>query len=280
MLNYFKKETRSIFSNLIVALEARRKKQDFQDINTFCMFIGYPRSGHSLVGSLLNAHSNAVICHELHTLGALRKGYSRDEIFAMILQRDQWFVNQRGSSNSGYSYAVKNQWQGSHEKLYVIGDKQGAGTSFSLLKKYSQLENFIKFLDIPVKFVHVVRHPLDNISTFRIRNKAHTDERLDKAIQIYFQLCDVNQKVIDAYPEQVITIHLDMLANHPQDSLKNLCYFLGLSPDEDYLGDCSEIIFPSAKQTRNQTNWSESDLCTVQEMSSRYSFLKDYDINL
>ncbi len=40
----------------------------FRSVETYCMFIGNPKSGHSLVGFLLNAHNNAVISHELNAL--------------------------------------------------------------------------------------------------------------------------------------------------------------------------------------------------------------------
>ena len=36
----------------------------FDDVEAFCVFIGYTRSGHSLVGSILDAHDEAVIAHE------------------------------------------------------------------------------------------------------------------------------------------------------------------------------------------------------------------------
>ena len=41
---------------------------DFKDIETFCVFIGYPRSGHSLIASLLDAHPEMVFSNELNVL--------------------------------------------------------------------------------------------------------------------------------------------------------------------------------------------------------------------
>jgi len=41
---------------LPVLPDARRYRRHFDAVRTFCLFIGYPRSGHSLVGSLLDAH--------------------------------------------------------------------------------------------------------------------------------------------------------------------------------------------------------------------------------
>jgi hypothetical protein len=38
------------------------------EIEAFALFIGYPGSGHTLLGMLLNAHREAVIVHELKVL--------------------------------------------------------------------------------------------------------------------------------------------------------------------------------------------------------------------
>jgi len=40
----------------------------FDKVRTYVMFVGYPRSGHSLIGSLLDAHPNVVIAHEMDAL--------------------------------------------------------------------------------------------------------------------------------------------------------------------------------------------------------------------
>ena len=46
----------------------------FETIQLYCMFVGYPRSGHSLVGTLLDAHPDIVIAHELDALRHIRAG--------------------------------------------------------------------------------------------------------------------------------------------------------------------------------------------------------------
>jgi hypothetical protein len=34
-------------------------------LRAFCLFIGYPRSGHRLIGALLDAHPDVAIAHEI-----------------------------------------------------------------------------------------------------------------------------------------------------------------------------------------------------------------------
>ena len=40
----------------------------YDEVETFVMFIGYPRSGHSLVGALLDAHPEVIIAREYDIL--------------------------------------------------------------------------------------------------------------------------------------------------------------------------------------------------------------------
>lgn len=82
----------------------------YDQVEKFCLFVGYPRSGHSIVGALLNAHKDAVISHELKVLPLIVKGLSRDDIYSQIIARANWF-NLRGNK-SNYKYGVPGQWQG------------------------------------------------------------------------------------------------------------------------------------------------------------------------
>ena len=240
------------------------------------MFIGYPRSGHSLVGSLINAHRNAVICHELHALGCVRAGFTRDELFAQIIRRDKWFATERNYSNSGYSYQVPGQWQSRYERLRVIGDKQGAGSSFSLMKRPEQLQSLRNTVKLPVKFLHVVRHPMDNISTMRHKNLRHTNGNLDKAIEVYFELCEVNQDIIDERPDDVLSIKVEDIIAHPEARLADICRFLTLEHDLPYLEACASIVFDRPRKTRDDSEWKDSQIARVIEASKNFKFLDGY----
>ena len=37
-----------------------------ESLKYYCMFIGYPSSGHSVVGAFIDAHRNAIVSHELN----------------------------------------------------------------------------------------------------------------------------------------------------------------------------------------------------------------------
>ena len=94
------------------------------------MFIGYERSGHSLVAALLDAHPNMVIADENYAFRTwerfLPKDKTRDNFF-QALYTNAVQVATRGERSSdkckstlGYMYRVPNQWQGSFDKVIQV----------------------------------------------------------------------------------------------------------------------------------------------------------------
>ena len=73
----------------------KKNRELFDDIETYCMFIGYPRSGHSLIGSLLDAHPNAIVAHELDALRFVGAGFGKHQLYELLLDNSRRYA-QRG----------------------------------------------------------------------------------------------------------------------------------------------------------------------------------------
>jgi hypothetical protein len=244
----------------------------FDGLATYCMFVGYPRSGHGLVGSLLNAHRNAVIAHELHALEYVRRGCPRDQLFALVLRRDRDFTAS-GSAWMGYRYEVPNQWQGRFETLRVIGDKKG-GESTRLLARHPELLDELRALiALPLRIIHVTRNPFDNIATIARRQ----DLSLADAAKFYFWLArTVADLIARLDPGEVRTVrHEDVIAQ-PRERLVELCQFVGLDAPPDYVEDCAGIVFEKPSRTRATAAWDEATIASVAERASAFAFLRDY----
>ena len=78
------------------------ERHRFAQLHANCMFVGYPRSSHSLIGALLNAHPVMVISHELNALRYFGGGFSPTQIFQLIVRSAEQFT-ERGSEWTGYS---------------------------------------------------------------------------------------------------------------------------------------------------------------------------------
>jgi hypothetical protein len=249
-----------------------KKSRLFREVQTYCMFIGYPRSGHSLVGSLLDAHRNMVIAHELDALRYLAAGFGRKEIYSLIMANDQQFT-EKGRDWTGYQYRVPNQWQGRYERLQVIGDKKGGMSAIRLTERPELLGRMKKTVGVPLKLVHVVRNPFDNITTILTRQQKPT---LDESIRWYFDMCGTVARVIADEGESVITVRQEDLIADAKGCLRKLCGFLGVEAGEDYLTDCASIVFSSPKQTRFSVPWSDEQIRKVEEQIRKYEFMEGY----
>ena len=109
----------------------------YDDVETFVMFIGYPRSSHSLVGSILDAHPEIIIPNEYHIIQRWRvyqdqtlrnSGMKKYLLFYNLHSLSTWQAafGDRAEKpviidDEIYSYHVPGAWQGTFNgKLKVI----------------------------------------------------------------------------------------------------------------------------------------------------------------
>jgi hypothetical protein len=241
------------------------------------MFIGYPRSGHSLIGALLDAHPNIIISHELNALRYVRAGFSKLQIYYLQLDKSRWHARV-GRAGSTYSYQVPNQWQGRFDKLLVIGDKKGAGTTLRLQSTPRLLKRLYSLIGTRIGFIHVIRNPYDNISTMlrRAQEKEQQVELRD-CINRYFFLCHAVSAVKDQIPNRDwFELRHEAFIGSPQTHLQELCHFLGVEASEDYLNSCASIVYRSPHKSRHKIRWSREFIQEVERRIHGFSFLQGY----
>lgn len=257
-------------------LENRSNAEFFRDIETYCMFIGYPRTGHSLIGSLLDAHPRIVIAHELDAVNLFKRGFSRNQVFHLLLENSKKMAAM-GRRHSGYSYEVPHQWQGRFEKLQVLGDKKGATSAMHFYNDPGLLNFVINKVGKELKLVHVIRNPYDVLATMTRRSPRRT---LAKHVDIFFQLCSsISRLKSELRPDQVFDLRLESFIETPKPHLERLCSFMGVRTDEQYLEDCASIVFKSPKKSRFDVQWDPASVSKVRERMEEFSFLSGYAYN-
>lgn len=248
---------------------------DFEAVRRFCLFVGHGRSGHTLIGSLLDAHPNIIVAHELDALQLVDWGISKRWIFYCLVARSRWFESE-GAEWTGYSYKVPSQHKGEFTSLKVIGDKKGGGSTARLRQDPDLLNRLHRVVEVPVDVIHVKRHPLDNIST-----QARKDGLdLDAAIDRYFRQCEtvkaVREHVCDEDWVSWIDITYEEFVSETEQSLYRVCDFLGVDVNEDYLNDCTEIVFDSPSRSRKKVTYQSRHLARIRRRVSSYPSLKGY----
>lgn len=247
--------------------------EDFNDVQTYCMFIGHPRSGHSLFGSLLDAHPEIIIAQEFNALKFIQRGFNRDQLFCGLLRRSKGFTR-RGRKWNGYKYKVPNQWHGRYSELKVIGDKKGGVSAGALRRNPRLLQQLRETVRVPVKVFHVIRNPFDNIKTI---SQAYHHKKLAPAIKGYFSRCSVIQKIRqEVDPNDWLDVcHEDIIAA-PRKMLKAACQFLGVTTTPGYLKDCASIVFKEPRKRRFEVVWTQDQRQLVEENIRQYNWLSRY----
>jgi len=254
--------------------ESPKFEETWKEVEKYIMFIGYPRSGHSLVGSLLDAHENAIVAHELDALELVKWGYNREQIYYLLMKNSQEFTA-TGREWEGYSYQVPNQWQGRFKKLTIIGDKKGGISTAALGNNPSLLTKIEQKVKVPIKFIHVIRNPYDNITTIYKRHVRSMKSDLERTIDYYFYLCETikSLKKYQIEAEDMFDVRHEKFVEDPKNWLQEICRFLGIESNDAYLEDCARIVLKSPRKTRQDGPWTEELINRVQQKIEEFPFL-------
>ena len=258
-------------------------KHKFRRVTSICLFIGYPRSGHSLIASLLDAHPNMVMAMEWDLLSHFRMGFSKNQIYYSLLRNANLYAKRKKNIWTGYSYRVDGLWQGRHETIKMIGDKLGGRNSMLLQDNFSIMERLHSTLNVPIKLIHVIRNPFDTITTMTLRSiekKDHPD-RMDPIlmlpfIKLYFDRVDVVKSLKESNRHEIFDLYHEQFLENPKNGLEELLNFLELEVTENYLDRCVKIVFREPRRSRQKIEWPQELKDFVQNKMNTYDFLKIY----
>ena len=257
-------------------------RKRYSKLISFCWFIGYPRTGHTLIAAILDAHSNIIISNEWNVIRYINKGYNKYMIFKAIEKSSYIFQKKFKSIWSDYDYSINGLSQGCSNNLLIIGDKGPGSVSRTLQKTPDILNKLEKVLDLPLKIIHVVRNPFDVISTMILRhcdrNEIRSFASIDYMIFInrFFNKVKINSKILECNSFQFITIYHEDVISQPEKSIISWLQFLELESDEDYIRKCCNLIKREPNRSRIEIPWDNDNIMQVQQEISKYEFLSHY----
>ncbi len=255
------------------ALAARGQRHLFAHVEAFCLFVGHARSGSTLVGSLLGAHPEVVIAHELDVLRFVQWHYGRDQIYSLILRRDAEFHSRgRRHGSNGYDYAVSDSWQGRFTQIRVLGDKKAGATTRKLAERPELLDRLRTKVGVPLRLIQITRNPFDNIASVSTHGKSLAD-----AADRYFARCATLAKVAaDAGSgEMVVVRHEDLVAD-PGGALSRLWRFLGVTPEPAEVTRCAAVVNETPNRRSTEAHWTPELISSICDRMAYFDFLKGY----
>ncbi|MEO1619060.1 MAG: sulfotransferase [Planctomycetota bacterium] len=279
------------------AIAERWKHGNRFDLKHYVQFIGFPRSGHSLVGAILDAHPAAMISHELDAMGLLKKGFSAKNILALIRWQCRNFAL-HGHYWNNFQYMVPS-FEADAMQPAVYGDKKGDWTARHLSGQSHLIGDLQTRFGTPGKFIFVVRHPFDNISTLSLRVGRRYDQlRIESANEAEFERKlmeqqgkqvpdEIDPAMLDDYvnltnlvskaktlidEENWFEIDYEAFRQNPRPQLAALCCFLDLEPLPGYLDAAASLVNPKPNHTRFKIKWSAPQIDRVKQVMDQYSF--------
>ncbi len=268
---------------------------------TFVQFAGWPRSGHSLIGALIDAHPHAAIAHELDAMGLFRKGIPARRLPALCLANARAFTR-AGRYWNGFCYAVPGAPHGPGHGLRVVGDKKGDWATRWSAADPTLVPRLAAASRLDCRWILVTRHPADNIATMTLRqgrvydrlriaeagNAAGAIRAAQSEGQIPTQIDDAMIADYAALASATAALKAQVPPGHwheiayerftaaPGEELERLAAFLGLDPDPAWRESAAALVAPSGRRSREQLSWTPQQRARVAEIVAEHDFLSPY----
>ena len=270
---WLKVNSESAYDRLAMPFVLPRQKTALAQAKTYVLFVGQPRSGHSVVGSVLDAHPNALISHRLDSLKYLQTGCTLPEVFYLIMKNSQRFAKTERKLTA-YSYNIDNAWQGQSENLQVIGDQEGKWSAQRLLANAPRLQEQLGKHAIALRLFNVVRNPFDNIATWSERSGLS----IARITHDYFTICDQVQAIEAHYGSDALlrVYHERFIANFDAE-FQRILDFVQLNGSAELLSACTPLIYHKPHRSRDNIQWQARDIQAITKKIQQYDFLHGYD---
>jgi hypothetical protein len=129
------------------------------------------------------------------------------------------------------------------------------------------IDRLRRIVGVPIRVLHYVRDPLDNITTIARRGKLS----LPMAIDDYFRFAQGASLGLAGLgaDEQLTCYHEDFVAD-PRAELSRVVRFLGLTADDAFLERCASRVFARPRKTADTVEWTPScwTRCNVAQAST------------
>jgi hypothetical protein len=250
----------------------------------FVAFVGYSRSGGSLVAALMDAHPELVVAHERDVFvhddeGAVTARLAdpdRETLVKRLLdhangvrpERQGQRVRPDGSRYYS-SYHVEGGWQGRYDRLRAVGTKNSVESA--MVGHRFGAAPFLALQDqvgLPVRFVHVVRDPFDNIATMK---RIHGD----RSVLRYRNRAE-GVAAIKAAGFEVLDVHLDDVIDDPARELRAICELFGVGAPDDYLVACAALVADRPSRTSASAAWTAGEVEAIEAIIEDHPWLHRY----
>lgn len=207
----------------------------------------------------------------------------------------------RSSKNTTKSYhlAINGSWQGQFSKLKVIGDKTGGSTAmlyYDTPKIFrATLRRLRSISGVPYQAVHVVRNPYDMVATVAlyqatlnpntdkfnatVENKFNDFKVINLATTLILKKATAVRDMVQDMKLNLLEIHLEELISSPRNVVHEICEFLGVPCEEEYVEVCQNKVYKHASRSRDLVTWPVYIQRHIEKAIKEFKFFRGYSFD-
>ena len=250
-----------------------RTAADLTACENFVIFIGYPGSGHTLLGSMLNAHPEILVSNELDALFYLDNGLSGKALLGAIIAHDLKFARKGRQNSKGYDYATTTSGFDTGRPIKTIGDKKGFRTAQRLCARPHLLKKLVGRVRLPVKVIHLTRNPFDLAASYAKWN-GHPPHVCAWQVAEMARLADQAAKTVSA--DNCLLVRYEDIVAKPNQTMVAACDFLGCSQEPSDLDSAVSLVEPRHARPADTADWPEKIRAEIAAITDRYPAFASY----
>jgi hypothetical protein len=246
--------------------------EQLKQIETFVIFLGHAHSGHSIIGAMLDAHPDVAIANEINVPKILvDHKLNKAELSKITLFSSLYSKSSKEWLNTGYKYNIPNGFQGKTTHPKVLGDKKGGGSTRIIRNNPHILNKLIKIFGKKLKFINVVRNPMDNIAAFAYYWK----EPLGlQHVKRYYENLETNLEIEKKYPNQFYKIRHQEFIKNPKKTFSDLLRYLDIMIDTNLIEDSISIVRENENERSKKIKW---PILVLNEIKNKNNLLRVTD---
>jgi hypothetical protein len=254
------------------------------------MFIGFGRSGHSIVGQIINAHPNALIADEAPIFEELGRSPSLEETIDYLKERDRafalrWFNKDSPIHRSAplsrlfrprgkrRNFRFPGLYQGFVKLPSVIGNSKAGYTSRHIAQDPDLIPSYEESVGMPTKFVCIMRNPFDMIASGMRRRQASFDDICSN----FEEMSDyVDRSLANLADRPVLMLRQEDFLTDPSAGIERLFSFLELPAATEFTEIVTQRLFTAPQKSRYGMPEVEANRARVEALIARHAFFEGY----
>lgn len=240
---------------------------NFDTLKYYVIYMRYKRSGSSLLVNLLDAHPNAIFVRNEELYGKFDRWDEPSIIYNHLYNSTKRYCDRPFSAN-GYRYPIEGV--GTAKDPVVIGHKSSTRRFLPVAHSSEKLKAFQKAVALPLKFLHLVRSPFDQVNArWQQKEFRRIEAPLDELISHVREQTEGNAAMREqAERTNYYQVHYEDIKDHPVSTMAAVCIFLGLPIISEHLERCNGLV--------NQTLEKEATTWTVETKAKVRHLIADY----